>query len=63
MLLNGPRLPDGRRQPRDADLDERLVVVIGHKVGSRDDGLDALDDRGKVVDDVVVLQAEQVARL
>ena len=63
MGLDGPRLPDGRHESRDADLDEGLVIVVGEELGLRDDVLNGLDGGREVVDHVVVLEAEQVAGL
>lgn len=33
MALNAPGLPNGRSQPGDADLHQRLIIVVGQEVG------------------------------
>ena len=60
MVLDGSRFTDGRSQSSDANLHQRLVVVIGQKVGLSDDLLDRRKNVRQVVDDVGVFQAKQV---
>ena len=63
VLLDGPSLPDGGREARNADLHQALLIVIGQEVWLGDQALDGQQDGGKVLDDQGVLQGEQISRL
>ena len=63
VVLDGPGLPDGRRQPGDANLDQALVVVVAQEIRLRDDVLHRGQDLRQVLHHVTILQAEQIASL
>ena len=55
--------PDGRRDARDADLDDALVVIVVEILSSVGDRLHLVQHLGKVILDLLVGQREEVTGL